>query len=207
MLIPFLVCPPLSRRANKVEAAEEQDHEDPAELQIKCGRCQTITPTFADMKMHLLYVHGEEVQVRLGDGQQLLGGRKAENDLVRHAAHCWRQLKETRNPVKCGSCDEEFLSFSKLKRHIRALHQGWEGEGMSSPESHGGPGLLAAGLAFNCVLCSRALDTKRDVLEHWRGHHHCEQPELLWAALSSYPGQDGTAGGVGSPDPSLHDPS
>lgn len=197
-------------RADKAEAAEDQDHEDPAELQIKCGRCQTITPTFTDMKMHLLYVHEEEVQVRLSDGQQPWGGRKAENDLVKHAAHYWRQLKEKRNPVKCGSCDEEFFSSAKLKRHIRSDHQGWEGEdngAVASPDSHGGLGVLGAGTAFNCVLCSKVLDTKQEVLEHWRSHHHCEQPELLWDALSSYSGQEGTAGDVDSPDPSPHYPT
>eukprot|EP00066_Takifugu_rubripes_P030577 XP_011619843.1 PREDICTED: zinc finger protein 438 [Takifugu rubripes] len=177
-------------------AAEDQDHEDPAELQIKCGRCQTITPTFTDMKMHLLYVHEEEVPVRLSDDQQLWGGRQAENDLVKHAAHYWRQLKEKRNPVKCGSCDEEFFSIAKLKRHIKSCHQSWDGEdnGTMSPDSHGSLGILAAGTAFNCVLCSRVLDSKQEVLEHWRGHHHCEQPELLWDALSSYSGQDRTGG-------------
>uniref|UniRef100_H3CTN1 Zinc finger protein 438 n=1 Tax=Tetraodon nigroviridis TaxID=99883 RepID=H3CTN1_TETNG len=189
---------------NKEEPAEEQDHEDSAELQIKCGRCQTITPTFTDMKMHLLYVHEEEVQVRLSDSQQLRGGRKAENDLVKHAAHYWRQLKEKRTPVKCGSCDEGFSSSSKLKRHFRSDRPGWEGEDngtMSSPDSHGGLGVLAAGLAFNCVLCSKVLDTKQKVLEHWRSHHHCEQPDLLWDALSSYSGREGVGEGSDSPDP------
>lgn len=191
-----------------VGAEEDQEHEDPAELQIKCGRCQTVTPTFTDMKMHLLYVHEEEVQVRLSDEQQLWGGRKAENDLVKHAAHYWRQLKDKRNPVKCGSCDEEFFSISKLKRHIESSHQSWDGEdngSTSSPDSRAGLGLLAAGLAFNCVLCSKVVDSKQEVLQHWRNHHHCEQPDLLWDALSSFSGQDRTGGG--SPHPSLHDPA
>ncbi|XP_056868741.1 zinc finger protein 438 isoform X3 [Takifugu flavidus] len=200
---------PVEGRVARAGAAEDQDHEDPAELQIKCGRCQTITPTFTDMKMHLLYVHEEEVPVRLSDDQQLWGGRQAENDLVKHAAHYWRQLKEKRNPVKCGSCDEEFFSIAKLKRHIKSCHQSWDGEdnGTMSPDSHGSLGILAAGTAFNCVLCSRVLDSKQEVLEHWRGHHHCEQPELLWDALSSYSGQDRTGGDLDSPDPSLHSPA
>lgn len=162
------------------------------------------------MKMHLLYVHEEEVQVRLREDQPLWGGRKAENDLVKHAAHYWRQLKEKRNPVKCGSCDEEFFSISKLKRHIRSSHQSWDGEepgATSSPESQGSLGLLAAGVNFNCVLCSKVWDSTQEVLEHWRRQHHCEQPELLWDALSSYSGQDRTGGGLDSPDPSLHYPA
>ncbi|KAM9337354.1 zinc finger protein 438 [Symphorus nematophorus] len=197
--------------ANSLEPSDEQDREDPVELQIKCGRCQAITPTFADMKMHLLYVHGEEVQVRLNEGQAMRGGREAENELVKHAAHYWRQLNEKRNLVKCGSCDEEFFSFSKLKRHIMSHHRGREGEDsgtVSSPESGGGLGVLAAGAAFNCVLCSEVMDTKEAVMEHWRSRHHCEQPSLLWDALSSYSGQEGEADGdLDTPAPSPHYPA
>lgn len=179
------------------------------ELQIKCGRCQAITPTFADMKMHLLYVHREEVQIRLHDSQPPRGGREAENELVKHAAHYWRQLNEKRNLVKCGSCDEEFFSFSKLKRHIMSHHRGREGEDsgtISSPDSSGGLGVLAAGAAFNCVLCSKVLDTKEAVMEHWRSCHHCEQPSLLWDALSSYSGQEECEadGDLDTPAPSPH---
>ncbi|XP_039983212.1 zinc finger protein 438 [Xiphias gladius] len=195
--------------ANSPEPSDEQDREDPVELQIKCGRCQAITPTFADMKMHLLCVHREEVQVRLHDGEPLWGGRKAENELVKHAAHYWRQLNEKRNLVRCGSCDEEFFSFSKLKRHIMSHHHGSEVEDsatISSPNSSGGLGVLAAGAAYNCVLCSEVLDTKEGVMEHWRSCHHCEQPSLLWDALSSYSGQEDCEadGDLDTPAPSPH---
>lgn len=198
--------------ANSPEPSDEQDREDPVELQIKCGRCHAITPTFADMKMHLLYVHGEEVQAPLHDGQPVRGGREAENELVKHAAHYWRQLNEKRNLVKCGSCDEEFFSFSKLKTHIMSHHRGREGEDsgtLSSPDSSGGLGVLAAGAAFNCVLCSEVLDTKEGVIEHWRSRHHCEQPGLLWDALSSYSGQEegGADGDLDTPTPSPHYPA
>lgn len=197
---------------NSLAQSDEPDREDPVELQIKCGRCQAITPTFADMKMHLLYVHGEEVQVRIHDSQASRGGREAENELVKHAAHYWRQLNEKRNLVKCGSCDEEFFSFSKLKRHIMSHHRATEGEvsgTLSPPDSNGGLGVLAAGAAFNCVLCSVVLDTKEEVMEHWRSHHHCEQPSLLWNALSSYSGQEeGEADGdLDTPAPSPHYPA
>ncbi|XP_041824191.1 zinc finger protein 438 isoform X2 [Melanotaenia boesemani] len=175
------------------EPSDEQVDEDPVELQIKCGRCQAVTPTFADMKMHLLYIHGEEIHIQSHDEHLRQGGREAENELVKHAAHYWRQLNEKRNLVKCGSCDEEFLSFSKLKRHIMSQHRGRvvDGGGSRSP-SPGicGVGLLAAGAAFNCVLCRDVLDSKELVMEHWRSHHHCEQPSLLWDALSSYSGQE-----------------
>ncbi|KAM6977704.1 LOW QUALITY PROTEIN: zinc finger protein 438-like [Aplochiton taeniatus] len=175
------------------ESSEDQgqEREDPVELQIKCGRCQAITPTFADMKLHLLYVHGEEVQVRLRDGGGG-GGREAEDELVKHAAHYWRQLNSKRNLVKCGSCDEEFFSFSKLKRHIRCHHGGGEtdrGSPSGQPGACGDGRLLQAGSAYNCVLCSLVVDSKEEVMEHWRSSHHCEQPSLLWEVFSSYSGQ------------------
>lgn len=203
------MCIMFSNRANSPITSEEQDREDPVELQIKCGRCQAITPTFADMKMHLLYVHGEEVKMKLHEGQPPRGGREAENELVKHAAHYWRQLNEKRNLVKCGSCDEEFFSFSKLKRHILTHHREREGEdtgSVSLSDGVGGCGVLAAGAAFNCVLCSKVLDTKEDIMEHWRSQHHCEQPSVLWAALSSYSGQEeGEADGdLDTPAPSPH---
>lgn len=195
--------------ANSLDPSDEQDCEDPVELQIKCGRCQAITPTFADMKMHLIYVHGEEVQVRLDNGQPLRGGRAPEDELVKHAAHYWRQLNEKRNLVKCGSCDEEFFSFSKLKMHIMSHHHGRKEEdsgAISPPDSGRVLSVLAAGAAFNCVLCSEVLDTKEGVMEHWRSHHHCEQPSLLWDALSSYTGHEECEekGDLDTPAPSPH---
>ncbi|KAM9331744.1 zinc finger protein 438 [Pholidichthys leucotaenia] len=187
--------------ATSPEPSDQQDQEDPVELQIKCARCQAVTPTFADMKMHLRYVHGEEVQVRVCDGHPPQGGREAENELVKHAAHYWQQLNKKRNLVKCGSCDEEFFSFSKLKRHIMSHHREREGDNcgsVSSPESSGSLGILAAGAGFNCVLCSKVLGTKEVVMEHWRSQHHCEQPGLLWDALSCYSGQEEDEAGRGN---------
>ncbi|XP_013874276.1 zinc finger protein 438 isoform X2 [Austrofundulus limnaeus] len=196
---------------NSPEPSDEQDHEDPVELQIKCGRCQVVTPTFTDMKMHLLYLHGEKVHIRPHDGQTPQAGREVENELVKHAAHYWRQLNEKRNLVKCGSCEEEFFSFSKLKKHIMSHHRFSNGESdevrSSSPESCCTLGVLAAGAAYNCVLCTKVLDTKELVMEHWRSHHHCEQPSLLWDALSSYSSheEEGEAGrDSDSPAPSPH---
>lgn len=193
----------LAEGTKSPQTGDEQEREDPVELQIKCGRCQAITPTFADMKMHLLYVHGEEVQVPEGHARSV--GREAENELVKHAAHYWRQLNEKRNLVKCGSCDEEFFSFSKLKRHVMSHHSRRDGEesgSLSPSDIDGGLGVLAAKSGFNCVLCSEILDIKETVMEHWRSHHHCEQPSLLWDALSSYSGQEEMDGDT--PDPSPH---
>ncbi|KAM8822633.1 zinc finger protein 438 isoform 1-T2 [Spinachia spinachia] len=200
----------LSLEGGSYPETSDQDREDPVELQIKCGRCQAITPTFSDMKMHLLYVHGEEVQP-LHDAQVRVG-REAENELVKHAAHYWRQLNEKRNLVKCGSCDEEFISFSKLKKHIMSHHRGREGVNngsLSSPDGHEGLGILAAGAAFNCVLCSEMFDSKEGVMEHWRSRHHCEKLDLLWEALSSYSGQDEAEadGDLDTPAQSPHYPA
>lgn len=158
---------------------------DPVELQIKCGRCQAITPTFADMKLHLLYVHCEEVRRRDGS---MRGGREAEDELVKHAAHYWRQLNEKRNLVHCGTCDKEF-SFSKFKRHLYSHHQGAkESQEEVGKEEHAlrgfGKGVtLRVGSQFNCILCSKVFNKKQDVMEHWRAQHNCESPEILWDVL------------------------
>ncbi|XP_051968469.1 zinc finger protein 438-like isoform X1 [Xyrauchen texanus] len=175
--------------------AEEQasEHVDPVELQIKCGRCQAVTPTFADMKLHLLYVHGEEVQVRLREGASRRG-REAEDELVKHAAHYWRQLNEKRNLVHCGTCDEEFISFSKFKRHLHSHHQGAresreeEEERLVGKDDNVLKGLskalmLRVGSHFNCILCSKVFNKKQEVMEHWGAQHNCENPTLLWDVL------------------------
>lgn len=167
---------------------------DPVELQIKCGRCQDVTPTFADMKLHLLYVHGEEVQVRLRDGS-MRGGREAEDELVKHAAHYWRQLNEKRNLVHCDTRDEELFSFPKFKPHLYSHHHGGkdrqdteEDEEMVGKEEHALRGFgkvvtLRVGTHFNCILCSKVFNKKQDVMEHWRTQHNCENPSLLWDVL------------------------
>ena len=169
---------------------------DPVELQIKCGRCQATTPTFAAMKLHLLQAHHKDTPPRARDSR---GGREAEKELVKHAAHYWRQFNKKRDLVKCGRCDQEFFSFSKLRRHILthrpALGGGGGGAGGSGCGSGAGGGgagpggvLAGPGSAFNCVLCSEVLETREAVLEHWRSRHHCEQPGLLWNALRCYQG-------------------
>ncbi|KAK0153872.1 Zinc finger protein 438 [Merluccius polli] len=200
--------------AASLEPSEDQcqEHVDPVELQIKCGRCQATTPTFADMKLHLLYVHREEVPTQVRDSR---GGREAENELVKHAAHYWRQFNKKRNLVKCGSCDEEFFSFSKLRRHILS-HQHTEGLRRSPGEGCGTPSAWDAGLGlgvlagpgstFNCVLCSEVLETREGVVEHWRSRHHCEQPGLLWNALRCYAGhgEGEVEGDMDTPAPSPH---
>lgn len=172
----------LSVRSSEADK-QSSERVDPVELQIKCGRCQAIAPTFADMKLHLLYAHGEEVRRRDGS---MRGGREAENELVKHAAHYWRQLNEKRNLVHCGTCDEEFFSFSKFKRHLNSHHQ--ESQEEVGKEQHALRGLskgvtLRVGSQFNCILCSKVFNKKQDVMEHWRAQHNCENPEILWDVL------------------------
>lgn len=160
------------------------------------------------MKMHLLHVHRVKVHVGPPEGWKASGCRQAEKELVKHAAHYWRQLNKKRNVVKCGSCDEEFFSFSKLEKHVKSHHCGKEDIGgtVSSSDCGGGLGVLAAGSAFNCVLCSKVMDTKDVLMEHWRCYHHCEQPDLLWDALSSFSGQEECEadGELDTPAPSPH---
>ncbi|XP_041102924.1 zinc finger protein 438-like [Polyodon spathula] len=192
--------------SNSTDSSDDpiQSEEEQVELQIKCGRCQTITPTFADMKLHLLYVHGEEIQVRLKDGV-LQGGREAENELVKHAAHYWKQLNEKRNLVKCGSCKEEFYSFSKLKKHIYSHHQdesamkvdsacsqaasentGRDHAQNTSPELLDKSITLRAELGFNCILCTGILVSKEELFDHWQSRHNCEDPAVLWTVVSAF---------------------
>lgn len=136
----------------------------------------------------------------LCDGQPQCTGGEAEVELVKHAAHFWRQLNEKRSLARGGGgCDDE-LPAPKLKRRHLSHHQGRE---------DGRGGVLAAGDALNCVLCSEVLDTKEGVMEHWRSRHHCEQPALLWEALSSYSGGGDVAGDedLDTPAPSPHYPA
>uniref|UniRef100_A0AAY4AC95 C2H2-type domain-containing protein n=1 Tax=Denticeps clupeoides TaxID=299321 RepID=A0AAY4AC95_9TELE len=180
-------------RSGSAEQADD-DRVDPVELQIKCGRCQAITPTFSDMKLHLLYVHGEEVQLRLREGGVVRAGREAEDELVKHAAHYWRQLSEKRSMVKCGCCDQEFLYFSRLKRHLVSHHQGEaqltaDGQKVKEGEpARGGAkrsSLLRTEQGLRCFLCSETLEKKQEVLDHWSERHNCENPTLLWEVLDA----------------------
>ncbi|XP_048870401.1 zinc finger protein 438-like isoform X2 [Brienomyrus brachyistius] len=165
---------------------QTQEKEDPTELQIKCSRCHTVEPTFADIKLHLLYVHGEEVQANLREvGTR--GCQQAEDELVKHATN------ERRSRVKCGSCGEEFFSFSKLKRHIYSHHRGEPEVTVEYEEPIGEPAgdmlppksvTLQTGDAYHCVLCSASLDSKEELLAHWGGQHNCEDPPSLWTMLS-----------------------
>ncbi|XP_064410739.1 zinc finger protein 438 isoform X1 [Latimeria chalumnae] len=193
--------------ATNTEEVVTLNHADQVELQIKCGRCQVTVPTFADMKLHLLYSHGEEIQVRLKEGV-LQESREAEQELVKHAAHYWKQLNERRNLLKCGSPEDEFYSFSKLKRQMYLHHQEdseilldctSEELQTNEMESIKRPPWTVLGSqykeiqfwtssGFNCILCNRVLESKEELFNHWQNQHSCEDPAILWAIFSSYVG-------------------
>nr|XP_023660652.1 zinc finger protein 438-like isoform X1 [Paramormyrops kingsleyae] len=189
------------------DSTEEQGHEqeDPVELQIKCARCQATTPTFADMRLHLLHVHQENVPLRPLEGARR-GCRQAEDELVRHAAHYWRELNERKNLATGNSFkvedeeeeEDELLSFSKVTCDISSHHRGQPDgadiftDGSQDPASGhtevAKDVSLRAGSAFNCVLCSALLSTKEELLNHWESWHHCSDPTLLWKALNCFLG-------------------
>ena len=181
---------------------------DEVKLQIKCGRCQITAQSFAEIKFHLLYVHGEEIQGRL---QEQLPPRSqaAPEELAQHAAPSWKQHPERRKLLKksCPS-DEEVHAFPKLKRQL-CLHRqnGMEtltkdegarpgpcepGEAPQSPacpSPHSAP--LQSHSGFNCILCARTLGKKEELLLHWQQGHNCEDAPRLWRILKAFSHQGG----------------
>ncbi|XP_024429387.2 zinc finger protein 438 isoform X2 [Desmodus rotundus] len=181
---------------------------DEVKLQIKCGRCQITAQSFAEIKFHLLYVHGEEIQGRL---QEQLPPRSqaAPEELAQHAAPSWKQHPERRKLLKksCPS-DEEVHAFPKLKRQL-CLHRqnGMEtltkdegarpgpcepGEAPQSPacpSPHCAP--LQSHSGFNCILCARTLGKKEELLLHWQQGHNCEDAPRLWRILKAFSHQGG----------------
>ncbi|XP_032329684.1 zinc finger protein 438 isoform X2 [Camelus ferus] len=172
------------------------DQADEVRLQIRCGRCQIAAPSFAEIKFHLLHVHGEEIQGRLQEGV-LPGGRGARDGLRKHAAPSWKPRSERRKMFKHRPSDEELHAFPTLKKQL-CLHQqndveiltGHEGappgpfEPRGDPQSPECPGPPTAPLpaqpGFNCILCAQTLGRKEDLLLHWEQQHNCEDPPQLW---------------------------
>ncbi|XP_027451364.1 zinc finger protein 438 isoform X1 [Zalophus californianus] len=169
---------------------------DEVKLQIKCGRCQITAQSLAEIKFHLLYIHGEEIQGRLQE-EILPGSRGAQEDLVKHAAPFWKQHPERRKLLnKHGPPDEEFPTFPKLKRQL-CLHpqkdmeilRKAEGAQAGPSEAGAGPSPYAPQLrshsGFNCVLCTQTLPRKEELLLHWEQQHNCEDPPKLWTILNA----------------------
>ncbi|KAM8967158.1 zinc finger protein 438 [Pelodytes ibericus] len=184
-------------------ASNEEDpslgHADEIKLQIKCGRCELITPSFSDMKLHLYCEHGDQFQDRLNDG--ILASRQGhQEDVVKQATHYWKLLGERKNIFKCSGCEEEFLSSTKLRKHVcfsQAENTVFENEPTELLEdqrqddhSHSVSRMeveFRYGNRLNCLLCRQAFEAKDDLLTHWQQHHNCEDPSLLWTVFSLLP--------------------
>ncbi|XP_074918348.1 zinc finger protein 438 isoform X2 [Chelonoidis abingdonii] len=189
-------------RGNKCNFEDLFQSQAEVKLQIKCGRCQFTAQSFAEMKFHLLCFHGEELPGRIKEGI-LQGGKGAQEELIKHAAHFWKQRKERRNPVKRGTCEEEFYAFPKLKRQIY-LHQNnfdtlTKSEVIPSSNSEPGKELQNFGCAtqnkkiqiwckadYNCILCKQVFGRKEGLFSHWQNHHNCEDPSVLWTIFNSF---------------------
>ncbi|XP_029810208.1 zinc finger protein 438 isoform X1 [Suricata suricatta] len=195
-------------RENKTSLEEDLllTQADEVKLQIKCGRCQITAPSFAEIKFHLLYVHGEEIEGRLQE-EVLPGSTETQEELVKHATPFWKQHPERRKLVKRCPPDEDLHAFPKLKRqpclhHHSDVERLRKMEGVqagrreppgSAPRGSEGPSphtlLLEAQSGFNCVLCAQTLARKEEVLRHWEQEHNCEDPPKLWTILSALSSQ------------------
>nr|XP_045006505.1 zinc finger protein 438 [Jaculus jaculus]XP_045006506.1 zinc finger protein 438 [Jaculus jaculus]XP_045006507.1 zinc finger protein 438 [Jaculus jaculus]XP_045006508.1 zinc finger protein 438 [Jaculus jaculus]XP_045006509.1 zinc finger protein 438 [Jaculus jaculus]XP_045006510.1 zinc finger protein 438 [Jaculus jaculus]XP_045006511.1 zinc finger protein 438 [Jaculus jaculus]XP_045006512.1 zinc finger protein 438 [Jaculus jaculus] len=169
------------------------NHVEEVKLQIRCGRCQITAQSFAEIKFHLLHVHGEEVQGRLRE-VILPDSRASTPDQKQRPG-------KRKQPKPWGSA-EDSRALPKPKRQLSAQHQTQvetlpENEG-GQPGVNGPPGsahpsphtgLLWSHSGFNCLLCAQTLGRKEDLLLHWRQWHNCEDPSKLWAILSAPPSQ------------------
>ncbi|XP_018418936.1 PREDICTED: zinc finger protein 438 [Nanorana parkeri] len=187
------------RHGNEDDALHGQT--DEIRLQIKCGRCHFITPTFSDMKLHLLCIHGDEFKEILQDG--VLENRQgAQEEVVKHATHHWKLLSEKRNVVKCYKCDEELFGSSRLRKHVcvsNSTHSELrETEMAPSVEGRNPPGQnddlpsgscteiqFCCGNVFNCLLCKQVFEVQKELFEHWETKHNCDDPLVLWTIFSS----------------------
>ncbi|XP_040290186.1 zinc finger protein 438 [Bufo bufo] len=190
---------------NKNIANEEDSIPGPTDeikLQIKCGRCHFIAPTFSDMKLHLLSVHGDESQEVLPEG--VLESRQGvQEEVVKQATHHWKLLSERRNGPRGNSCDEVLAAASRMKEPLRTSDStaaelsasestpSVEGKDNSSQSMK-----LSSEIKFycrnhfNCLLCTQMLETQRELFEHWETKHNCENPLVLWMVFNALPKSD-----------------
>ncbi|XP_073912296.1 zinc finger protein 438 isoform X5 [Castor canadensis] len=191
-------------RENKSSLEEDflLNQADEVKLQIKCGRCHITTHSFAEIKFHLLCVHGEEIQGRLQEGI-LPGSRIAQETLVKHTAPDWKPHPERRKQVRPYTAEDTSCTLPRLKRQFCLHHQ--KGGVEQSMHNEGGQqgksepqGLDCASprtlhlwshLGFNCLLCTQTLGRKEELLLHWGCRHNCEDPSRLWTVLSAVSNQ------------------
>ncbi|KAM5235413.1 zinc finger protein 438 [Ctenodactylus gundi] len=174
-------------------------------LQIKCGRCQVTAQSFAEIKFHLLYVHGEEIQGRLQEGPSA-GSRGAQEVPAKRDAPDWRQRPGRRKQVKPWALEDESRASTEVKGHLCLHHQ--NGVGMLPDKERGQPGtrgpeeepqtpeghsphtvFLWSHSGFSCLLCAQTLGKKEELFLHWERQHSCEDPSRLWAILSTFSNQ------------------
>ncbi|KAF0877290.1 ZN438 protein, partial [Crocuta crocuta] len=198
----------LVERENKSSLEEDLllTQADEVKLQIKCGRCQITAHSFAEIKFHLLYVHGEEIQGRLQE-EIFPGSTGSQEELVKHTTPFWKQHPERRKLVKRCPPDEDLHAVPKLKRQLYLHHHSdverlRKTEGVQAgpreplgvaPRGSAGPSphtlLLGAHSGFNCVLCAQTMARKEEVLRHWEQEHRCEDPPKLWMILNALSSQ------------------
>ncbi|KAF5928829.1 hypothetical protein HPG69_012401 [Diceros bicornis minor] len=194
-------------RENKSNLEEDLllNQADEVKLQIKCGRCQITAQSFAEIKFHLLYVHGEEIQGRLQE-EVSLGSKGAQEELVKHAAPHWRQRPARRELAAHCPSDEQLQALPKLKKQLDLHHQSdveilrkneggqpgpreprEEPQGPECPGPH--PVLLRSQSGLHCILCAQTLGRKEELLLHWEQQHNCEDPPKLWTILNALSNQ------------------
>ncbi|XP_055989036.1 zinc finger protein 438 isoform X1 [Sorex fumeus] len=174
---------------------------DEVKLQIRCGRCQITAQSFADIKFHLLYAHGEEIQGRLQEA--ILPGSRgapAPEELVKSAAPHWKH-PERRKQGKPTPSEEEPHTFPKLNRQpslqpqndskdmpgeeARAQSGSREPQGDHQDLDFPSPRAQEPRSSFNCILCPQTWGQKEELLLHWGQQHNCENPLKLWTILSA----------------------
>ncbi|XP_067870562.1 zinc finger protein 438 isoform X2 [Heterodontus francisci] len=189
---------PLSDRKQVEDGRSQADIVGLGTLQIKCARCQVVTPTFVDMKLHLLCVHEEELQLKVEEGSvkeksgcssgfPIYSSMETEQELFKHAANYWKQLGEKKNLVKCGVCEEVFHSCFKLKKHM-VLHYKQQPrlEAMDSSVVPKDKKIqFLTNFGFNCILCKQNCGSKCELFRHWQSYHKCKDPTVLWTVFSS----------------------
>ncbi|XP_033621523.1 zinc finger protein 438 isoform X2 [Fukomys damarensis] len=194
-------------RENKSHLEEDflLNQGDEVKLQIKCGRCQITAQSFAEIKFHLLYVHGEEIQGRLQEGI-LPGHRGAQEALAKHAAPDWKQHPERRRQAKPCVSEQDSHTLPEMKRQLYLHHEngaeilkgnaggqlgtaelGGDPQGPECPSHH--TVFLWSHSGFSCLLCSQTLGRREELLLHWERQHNCEDPSRLWAVLNTFSNQ------------------
>ncbi|XP_066886689.1 zinc finger protein 438 isoform X2 [Kogia breviceps] len=186
---------------SSLEEALLLNQADEVKFHIRCGRCQITAQSFAEIKFHLLYAHGEEIQGQLQEETSpSAGSRGAQGEVVQQATPFWKH-PERRKQLKHRPLDGELCAIPRLKKQLYLRHQNdvemlakHEGAqpGPSEPGGHPqGPdaALCLPQPGFNCVLCAQTLGRKEELLLHWGEQHRCEDPPKLWPILCALSSQ------------------